>query len=333
MEAVNFAIVGCGRIAQRHAKIIAETARLVAVCDVKFGKAMDIMRQYPSAAAYSSIGQMLSAESTIDVVVVCTPNGLHAQHTIEFLKAGKHVICEKPMALRSSDCWKMIDAEAVSGKKVFVVKQNRFNPPVVALRQAIDKGLLGRVVSIHVNCFWNRPNSYYSESDWKGTIDLDGGTLYTQFSHFVDLMVWLFGDVQKVRGFAGNYLHKSIGFEDAGVAALEFNSGAIGSINYTVNSYGKNMEGSLTVFGEKGTVKIGGQYLNTLEYQNIEGCKLECEESAPPNDYGFYQGSMSNHDKVYQNVFAVLSCGESNSTSSVEGLKTVRLIEQIYSCS
>ena len=331
MSSIQFAIIGCGRIAQRHAEHIRHMASLAAVCDVKQQRADDLAARY-SCRAYTSIDDLLSAEPSVDVVSICTPNGLHAKHTISALRAGKHVLCEKPMALHTADCRRMIEEENRSGKKLFVVKQNRFNPPIAALKKAVDEGRLGTIVNVQLNCFWNRTEEYYRESDWKGSLDLDGGTLFTQFSHFIDLLIWMVGDIADVRALTKNSLHQAtIDFEDTGVIALQFANGALGTINYTVNSYRKNMEGSITLFGEKGTVKIGGQYLNALEYQCIDGFEItDVAHSAPANDYGFYQGSMSNHDKVYQNVINVLTANHSIATGGLEGLKTVETIERIY---
>lgn len=331
MNPINFAIVGCGRIAQRHAEYISQLAHLVAVCDVQQDRANELAKKY-ACASYSSIDELLDREHSVHVVSICTPNGLHAEHTIKALQAGKHVLCEKPMAIRTHDCKRMIEEAELAGKKLFVVKQNRFNPPVVALKKAIDEGRLRRILNVQLNCFWNRPDAYYEESDWKGRRDLDGGTLFTQFSHFIDLLYWMVGDVKSVHVLTKNLLHSStIEFEDTGVVALEFQNGALGTINYTVNSFKKNMEGSITVFGEKGTVKVGGQYLNALEYQCIEGYEITgVQHSGPANDYGFYQGSMSNHDKVYQNVIDVLQRNGTIATSGEEGMKTVEIIEKIY---
>ena len=331
MNKIQFAIIGCGRIAQRHAEHIHSMAHLAAVCDTKVQRADELSAKY-GCRAYGSIDDLLSKEASVHVVSICTPNGFHAEHSIKALRAGKHVLCEKPMALRVADCRRMIEEEDRNGRKLFVVKQNRFNPPIAALKKAVDEGRLGRIVNVQLNCFWNRTDTYYKESDWKGSLDLDGGTLFTQFSHFIDLLIWLVGDIGNVHVLTGNFLHQStIDFEDTGVVAFEFVNGALGTINYTVNSYKKNMEGSITVFGEKGTVKIGGQYLNALEYQCIDGYEIkDVAVSAPANDYGFYQGSMSNHDKVYQNVLAVLTQNHAIATSGLEGLKTVEAIERIY---
>ncbi|MBN4065743.1 Gfo/Idh/MocA family oxidoreductase [Candidatus Amoebophilus asiaticus] len=332
MRKLNFVIVGCGRIAQRHADHIDQLANLLAVCDVKQEIADNLANKF-SCHSYQDIESVLLKEEQIDVVSICTPNGLHAEHTIKALKAGFHVLCEKPMATNASDCESMIEEAEKARKKLFIVKQNRFNPPISALKQVIDEDRLGKIFNVQLNCFWNRNQEYYLSSDWKGKLALDGGTLFTQFSHFIDLLFWLTGDIISVKAFAKNFMHDNvIEFEDTGVVILEFENGALGTINYTVNSHNKNMEGSITVFGEKGTVKIGGQYLNVLEYQSIQDYKIQdLEESRPANEYGFYQGSMSNHDKVYENVIDVLRHEGKIATKAHEGMKVVKIIEDIYS--
>jgi UDP-N-acetyl-2-amino-2-deoxyglucuronate dehydrogenase len=331
MEKMRFAIIGCGRIAQRHAEHINNYAQLVAVCDNVLNKADALAKDY-NANAYSSIDELLRNEQqNVDVVSICSPNGLHAEHTIKALNAGFHVLCEKPMAINVYDCGEMIKAAEKNNRRLFAIKQNRFNPPVAAVKDAIDKGVFGKIYSVQLNCFWNRNDDYYFNS-WKGTKDLDGGTLYTQYSHFIDLLYWLIGDVKQVNALTKNFHHKeTIEFEDTGVVILEFYNEVLGTINYTVNSFGKNMEGSLTIFAEKGTVKIGGQYLNELEYQHIENFKFEnLPEGNKPNNYGSYVGSMSNHDKVYQNVIDVLTNKGAILTNAFEGLKTVEIIDKIY---
>lgn len=329
---VKIGIIGCGRIAQRHAHHILNTQglQLMAVCDIIQERANQLADTY-MARSYNEVQQLLEKETDIDLISVCTPNGLHATHSILALQAGKHVLCEKPMAINVQDCGLMVHAAERANKRLFVVKQNRFNPPVIAVKQLLEEGRLGRIYSLQLNCFWNRNKNYYADS-WKGTLALDGGTLYTQFSHFIDLLYYLIGDVKNLEAYGANFHHQGIiEFEDTGVVILEFYNGTIGTINYTVNSYGKNMEGSLTLFGEKGTVKIGGQYLNEVEYQNIEGVEIkDLPQGNTPNNYGEYQGSMSNHDKVYQNLVEVLVNGGVISTNMFEGLKTVEIIDKIY---
>jgi len=331
MKKIKIGLIGCGKIASRHADLIIHFAELHAVCDIKPKLAKEIGEKY-SCNYYTNINELLINEKEIDIISVCTPNGLHANHSIKAFRAGKHVLCEKPMALSVRDCEKMIKEAEDANRRLFVVKQNRFNPPIVALKKALSENKLGRIFSVQLNCFWNRNEEYYKNSDWKGTKDLDGGTLLTQFSHFIDLLYWLIGDVKKVQAFTKNINHKNIiEFEDTGVVILEFDNGVIGTINYTVNSFNRNMEGSITLFGEKGTVKVGGQYLNKLEYQNIKDYEIvDLPKSSSANDYGFYQGSMSNHDKVYENVIDVLMNGGKITTNFMDGLKTVQIIKQIY---
>ena len=324
----SFAITGCGRIAGRHAEQIIKHGFLTAVCDIIPEKANELAALYHTKAYYS-IEDMLAAEKNIDVVSICTPNGLHALHSRKALDAGCHVLCEKPLCIAVEDGKKMIAAAEKAGKKLFVVKQNRYNPPVAFLKELITLGKLGKIYSFQINCFWNRPNEYYT--GWKGSKDLDGGTLFTQFSHFIDLLYWLLGDVAEVKTLTKNFAHPSIAFEDTGAVLFEMTSGAIGSLNYTVNSFNKNMEGSITVFAEHGTIKVGGQYLNELEYCNVKGVdNPELPQGNPANGYGFYQGSMSNHDKVYQNLILALQNPQHEFASAAEGLKTVAIIEKIY---
>ena len=331
MSKIKFAIIGCGRIALRHAEIINENSELTAVCDIKPERADEFSEKFVSKAYYD-ITELLKYEQSIDVVSVCTPNSFHSEHTIASLKAGKNVLCEKPMAISTAECKKMMIEADLSGKDLFIVKQNRFNPPVAALKEVITSGKLVNILNVELNCFWNRNDEYYRQSDWKGKKAIDGGTLFTQFSHFIDLLYWLIGDFSKLNALGKNLMHKKlVEFEDTGVVIGEFTNGALCSINYTVNSHKQNMEGSITVFGEKGTVKIGGQYLNVLEYQNIENFKIEgLPASRPANDYGFYQGSMSNHGKVYDNVIDVLTRGGTIAANAFEGMKTVEIIERIY---
>jgi predicted dehydrogenase len=226
----------------------------------------------------------------------------------------------------------MIHEAERSSRRLFIVKQNRFNPPVAAVKKLIERGGMGNVSSVQLNCFWNRNENYYRNS-WKGTRDLDGGCLFTQFSHFIDLLYWLIGDVASAHAFIANRDHqKIIEFEDCGVIALEFASGVLGTVHFTINSHAKNMEGSITIFGDQGTIKIGGQYLNELEYQNLaEGSIDNLPPGKPANQYGEYVGSMSNHDQVYENVVDVLTNDGVIATHGYEGLKTVEIIEKIYS--
>jgi len=328
----QFAIIGCGHIARRHAAQIATYGVLQAVCDTVTSRARELAAKY-EARPYFSVEELLATEKP-DVVSVCTPNGLHAEHAIKALEAGCHVLCEKPMCISRESGLRMMAAAEKAGKKLYVVKQNRYNPPVEAIKKLLEEGKLGRIHSFQVNCFWNRPVAYYTDS-WHGTRELDGGILFTQFSHFIDLLYWLLGDVESAQGTRSNFIHgDAIDFEDTGVALLRLASGAIGTLQYTVNSHQRNMEGSVTIFGDRGTVKIGGQYLNNIDFFAVQ------DETAPilpagqsSNNYGFYEGSMSNHDKVYYHLIQALDNPGYRFVEAGEALKTVEIIEKIYTSS
>jgi UDP-N-acetyl-2-amino-2-deoxyglucuronate dehydrogenase len=289
---VKFSLIGAGRIAQRHAEHIVNNGKLIAVCDNDPQALRKFVEAYPYIKAYNSIEELLENDTESDVVNICTPNGLHCPHAIKAMQAGKHVVVEKPMALNTSDCMSMIATSKVMHRHLFVVKQNRFNPPILKLKEVLDNNLLGNIYSAQLNCFWNRNERYFNGSSWKGTHKMDGGILYTQFSHFIDLFVWVLGRVRIVKVFANNYNHiNTIEFDDTVAAITKFESGVIGTMNFTINAFNKNMEGSITLFGEKGTVKVGGQYLNELEYQNIDSYTIkDIAQGKPSNDYGDYQG-------------------------------------------
>lgn len=328
---LKFAVVGCGRIGLRHIEQIEKIGILEAICDNDQEK-LNVVLQHKKIRSYLSLDELLINEKDLNVIAICTPNGLHAKHCIQSFESGLHVICEKPLAISVNDCKQIIESSIKANRFLFPVKQNRFNPPVAAVKDAINKNILGKIYSIQLTCFWNRNSNYYKTA-WKGTLDLDGGTLFTQFSHFIDLLFWFFGNIKKVEAITKNFAHKNeMEFEDSGVVIVEFENGIIGSINYSVNSFEKNMEGSLTIIAEKGTVKIGGQYLNELEYQNINNFEFKnLPLGNAANNYETYTGSMSNHDKVYENVVDVLTNGGIPTTNGDEALKTVEIISKIYS--
>jgi len=326
---MRFALIGCGRIAARHAEQMRKWGRIAAVCDI----VPERMLTYALAdgcKTYSTVDELFKQEKELDLVAICTPNYLHAPQSILALHHGINVLCEKPLAISSNDGLQMIQAAMTNERFLFVVKQNRYNPPVVALRELLLSGQLGPVHSFQINCFWNRPSAYYEDS-WRGKRDTDGGILYTQFSHFIDLLSWLLGDVKNAKSITRNFMHPEIDIEDAGVVCMEMASGAIGTMHFNINAYQQNMEGSLTIFAENGTVKIGGQYLNTLEYQltNVEPVKINIQNN-PSNDYGFYKGSMSNHHRVYEDVVRTINGEDCGVAEGLAGLKTIQIIEMIY---
>lgn len=327
---LKFAILGCGKIAPRHAVEIIKHGELAAVCDTIKKNADDLAQSY-HARAYYSVDDLLKKESELDVVAVCTPNGLHAEHAIKALQSGSHVLCEKPLCISAAEGLKMIDVSGKYKKKLFVVKSTRYNPALAALKNSLDEDQFGKVYSFQLNCFWNRPAAYYKDS-WKGSLSLDGGTLFTQFSHYIDALLWLLGDIGSVSGTRKNFAHKGIiEFEDSGVVAVEMKNGTIGGINWSVNTFQKNMEVSLSLLAEKASIQIGGEYMNEIKYQLTVGGRLDIPATpGNANDYGFYKGSMSNHDKVYVNLIKALQDDNYPFTNAVDGLKTVEAIEKIY---
>ncbi len=326
-SSLRFAIIGCGKIAPRHAAEAAKQGRLVAVCDIIPQRADELAAQFEAASCYD-MQQLLTHD--FDLLAVCTPNGLHAVHSIAALKSGKHVLCEKPLCISTADATKMTEAAVKSGKKLFVVKSTRYNPALAALKKWVDDNRLGRLYSFQLNCFWNRPAAYYMDS-WKGSAELDGGTLYTQFSHYIDAMLWLLGDVQEITGYRKNLAHGGIiDFEDSGVVSFKMSNGMLGGLNWSLNSFQKNMEVSLSLIAEKGSIRIGGEYMNKIEYQFIDGFELPVPVAGSANDYGFYKGSMSNHDKVYENMLKALQDDNHPFTQAADGFKTVEVIERIY---
>ena len=327
---VRFIIVGFGNIGRRHAEHIMHNpeAQLLAVCDENTA----LQAKAPEGVAfYSSLEEMLQKEKA-DVLCICTPNYLHEPHTIIGLNAGLHAVVEKPMALSVTECDNMIATANKTGKTIFAVKQNRYNPPVQAVKKLLANNELGDIYMIQVNCFWNRGDAYYAEGNWRGTKEKDGGCLFTQFSHFVDILYYLNGTITDAEGWLHNYAHQhNTELEDTGSFVMKAANGAIINFNFTTCAYERNMEGSISIFAERGTVKIGGQYLNTIEYQQLQAAALpHINITAKANDYGLYQGSMSNHDKVIQNVVDVLHSKQPIMTTAEEGREVVRIIEQMY---
>jgi UDP-N-acetyl-2-amino-2-deoxyglucuronate dehydrogenase len=329
MQKTRFAIIGCGKIATRHAAEAARLGQLVAVCDIVPERADALAAQY-GAKAFYNITDLLAYAGNIDLLAVCTPNGMHAEHSIAALAKGLHVLCEKPLCLSVEDAEKMMQAAHKHGRRLFVVKSTRYNPALAALKQKLDEAAFGKCYSFQLNCFWNRPAAYYAGS-WKGGLALDGGTLFTQFSHYIDALLWLLGDIREVRGYRKNMAHEGvIEFEDSGVAAVEMENGMLGGINWSVNSFQMNMEVSLSLIAEKGSIRIGGEYMNRIDHQLLEGEPFRVPEYGQANDYGFYKGSMSNHDKIYENLLIALQDARHPFANAADGLRTVAAIERIY---
>lgn len=332
IETIKFAVIGAGHIGKRHAEMIIRNpeSQLVAMCDTANQTSLGL--QAFDVPFFNSADELFNANIDFDVVSVCTPNGLHALHSLQALQHNKHVVCEKPMALSKADCEQIIYKSLQASKQVFCVMQNRYSPPSVWIKQVIDQNVLGQVFLVQLNCYWNRDERYYDGKNWKGTSNLDGGTLFTQFSHFIDIMYWLFGDITDIKGHFADFNHQKLTtFEDSGLVTFKFTNGGLGSLNYSTSVWDKNLESSITIIGENGSVKIGGQYMNEVELCHIKDYNMpKLAEASPANDYGAYKGSAANHHFIIQNVIDTLKGRTNPTTNALEGLKVVEIIERIY---
>ncbi len=274
----------------------------------------------------------LKSDIETDVVNIATPNGFHAPQALACLEAKKHIVIEKPMTLTKSDAEKIIDKALRVNKNVFVVMQNRYSPPSVWIKSVIEKKVLGKIFLVQINCYWNRDERYYTPGSWHGKKDLDGGTLFTQFSHFIDMVYWLFGDITNIKSKFNNFNHSNLTeFEDSGIVQFDFLNGGIGCLNFSTSVWDKNLESSMTVVAENGTVKIGGQYMDKVEYCHIKNYTMpELSATNPVNNYGGYTGSAQNHNFVIDNVVNVLKGRDAITVNALEGMKTVDVIERMY---
>ncbi len=326
---IRFAVVGCGRISSKHFEAIrshADRAELVAVCDVDPATVAAAAAR-EGVPGYHSIKELL-LNSDADAIVLATPSGMHAEQGIEIAKAGRHVITEKPMATHWEDGKKLVHACDEAGVQLFVVKQNRRNPTLQLVKRAIEKKRFGRIYMANLNVYWNRPQSYYDSAKWRGTWEFDGGAFMNQASHYIDLLDWLIGPVASVHAFTGT-LARNIQVEDTGVANIRWRSGALGSVNVTMLTYEKNLEGSLTILGEKGTVKIGGVAVNEIQHWEFAD---ESEDDALVKDASYATTSVYGfgHPLYYDNIIRALRGEAEAETDGREGLRSLELLIAIY---
>jgi len=334
-QKIKFAVIGCGHIGKRHAEMISRNpeAQLVALIDTKEHSELNIA-QY-DVPFFHSLAEFLTSGIACDVVNIATPNGFHAEHALECLKNNLHIVVEKPIALTKADAEKVIFQALHFHKHVFAVMQNRYSPPSVWIKEMVESGQLGKIYMVQLNCYWNRDDRYYKAGGWHGNKKLDGGTLFTQFSHFIDIMYWLFGDIENITSHLRDFNHQDLtDFEDSGFVNFDFINGGMGNLNYSTAVWNTNMESSMTIVAEHGSVKIGGQYMNEVEYCHVKDYKMpELAPTNPGNDYGAYKGSAQNHNFVIENVVDVLQHRAAITTNALEGLKVVDIIEQIYAAS
>lgn len=329
---IKFAVIGCGHIGKRHAEMISrnEECELVALADVKDKSTLGIEKY--DVPFFPSVEALLNADIDFDVVNIASPNGFHAEQAMACLDRRKHVVIEKPIALSKQDAEKVIFKALHVHRHVFAVMQNRYSPPSQWIKELVESGKLGKIFMVQLNCYWNRDDRYYKSDSWHGNKQLDGGTLYTQFSHFIDILYWLFGDIDNIQSRLRDFNHEKLtDFEDSGFVSFDFVNGGMGCINYSTSVWNQNMESSMTIVAENGSVKIGGQYMNEVEYCHIKDYTMpELAPTNPGNDYGAYKGSAQNHNYVISNVVDVLKGRDSITTNALEGLKVVDIIERIY---
>ena len=326
---IRFALVGCGRIAQNHFAAIqthASRCELVDVCDID-PVALAAAVEKTGARGHNSLSGLLE-HTTADCVILTTPSGLHPAQAIEVAAAGRHVITEKPMATRWKEGCAMVEACDKAGVRLFVVKQNRRNATLQLLKRAVEQKRFGSIYSVAVNVFWTRPQAYYDSAKWRGTWEFDGGAFMNQASHYIDLLDWLIGPVESVMAYTGT-LERDIEVEDSGVAAIRWRSGAMGTLNVSMLTYPKNLEGSITILGEKGTVRIGGVAVNEIQHWEFEEKLPEDDEITQANYattsvYGF------GHPLYYDNVISTLRGEAEAETDGREGLKSLELLIALY---
>lgn len=313
---IQFAVVGLGHIGKRHISVIQQNpnAELVAVCDIT----KDCEYSVPY---FNSLEKLFASKIDIDVVNICTPNGLHAEQAIQALEHNCHVIIEKPIALTKTDTEKIYKKAREVSKQVFCVMQNRYSPPAQLLKHLVSENILGNIFMVQVNCFWNRDERYYQQGSWHGTKQLDGGTLFTQFSHFVDTLYWLFGDITNIHSKFSNFSHQStIDFEDSGTITFDFVNGGTGMFSYSTAVWNKNMESSIIIVGKYGSIKVSGQYMDTIEYCEIKNFFLP--EIKP--------SIQTNHSLLLENCIKKIHNQNVDVPTIEDGIRVVDIIERMY---
>jgi UDP-N-acetyl-2-amino-2-deoxyglucuronate dehydrogenase len=326
---IRIALIGCGRISANHFDAIEKhksRVQLVDVCDTDTEALKQVIIR-TNAKGHPSLTELLQS-TTADLVVLATPSGLHPEQAILVAQSGRHVMTEKPMATRLSDGLRMVKACEDANVRLFVVKQNRLNATLQQLKKAIGQGRFGKIYSVAVNVFWTRPQEYYDSAEWRGTWEFDGGALMNQASHYIDLLDWLMGPVESVMTYTAT-LARDIEVEDSGVVALRWRSGALGTVNVSMLTYPRNMEGSITILGEMGTVRIGGVAVNEIQTWVFSDSRAEDTEIAnasyqTTSVYGF------GHSLYYENVIKTLRGEAEPETDGREGLKTLELLIAMY---
>lgn len=335
MSKVSFAVVGVGHIGKRHAKIIQENphATLCALIDTNIHHKNALENTF-NVPFFPSLEDFLTTNIEVNVINICSPNYLHCSQALQSLDKA-HVVIEKPMGLTSEECEKIISKGKETNKHVFCVMQNRYSPPSQLLKSLVSEHKLGEIHHIQVNCFWNRDDRYYfpngQKHEWKGVLEKDGGVLFTQFSHFIDTLHWLFGPLKTTGNQSNNFKHQNLDLPaDTGFFSFELPNGGMGSFHYSTAVWDTNMESSISIIGEKGSIKVAGQYMNEIVHCHIQDFELpKMPPINPPNDYGTYKGSAANHQYVIDNVIDVILNNAEMTTPPQDGLEVVKLITSL----
>lgn len=320
MKKIKFAIVGLGFIGKKHQFFIQNdpNAELTATIDPY------------TEADYQSIDEFIRQDNETDVVCITTPNALHSEHAIQLMNAGYHVVVEKPLAIKYSSAKALLQASQDTEKKVFVVMQNRYSPASKWLKSMVDEDRLGDLFMVQINCFWNRDERYYKGKNWHGKKDLDGGSLYTQFSHFVDLLYWCFGEMIDFSSEFFDFNHQGLTeFEDSGVVQFKFKHGGHGQFNFSTSCHSRNLESSITILSSKATIKIGGQYMENIEHCDIDNYTYS-EVQPYTEQFGKFTGNSANHRFVISNVVKTLNGEAEPDTDLMDGVEVVKAIEEMY---
>ena len=329
---IKIAVLGYGNIGKKHVEVILNNIefQLVAIIDSSSSDLVNLKSK--AIPFFENLLTFFSAMLNVDVIAVCTPNGLHFDHSKIIIEHGVHVIIEKPITLESIHANILQDLSIKNSVEIFSVMQNRFSPPAIWLKSLLESKKLGNIYMVQISCYWNRDDQYYSNNTWRGTKNLDGGTLYTQFSHYLDILFWMFGDITNIESKLENFNHqKTTEFEDSGIITFDFQSGGIGSFNFSTAVWKENLESSLTLIAEKGSVKIGGQYMEKVEKCVVKDYVISnLEEKSLPIEYGSYKGSPQNHYLLYKDIANLLNRNIPISMEVGESIKLIERIEDIY---
>lgn len=331
-EKIKIVIIGYGHIGKKHAEIVAlnSSYQLIAIVDPLFSTGE--LASTSSAPMFDDLQAFWQSGLAVDIFAICTPNGLHYEQAREILTRKKNVIIEKPLTLSASEAKILETLAAENEVHIFPVMQNRFSPPAQWLKQILNDRILGKIFMVQISCYWNRNGLYYTKQSWRGTKKLDGGTLYTQFSHYLDMMYWLFGDITNIKSKFADFNHTELTeFEDSGIVTFDFEKGGMGSFSFSTSVWQENLESSLTIIAENGSVKVGGQYMNTIEKCLIKDySQPNLPETGLPNDYGTYKGSAQNHHLLYDNISDFLAKGIAMQTTTDDSIQVLQMIENMY---